>query len=161
MASLKVWHFIPNPLALSDSFITLSFMDRLNAEGYVEWTGWELPDTSIIEHAPKEYMAYLRVDYRISNTASWEPHIKTVIYNTEVFNQNNVFMFMPNSIDQSTYSAAFLKGVWSASPDSTNNRWKIITSMMVYLSNGSIQSLQNSDVVMLATMALQGINIYY
>lgn len=161
MASLKVWHFIPNPLALSDSFITLSFTDRLNAVGYVEWTGWSLPDTSIIEHAPKEYMAYLRVDYRISNTASWVPHIKTVIYNTEVFNQNNVFMFMPNSIDQSTYSAAFLKGAWSAAPESANNRWKIITSMMAYLSNDSIQSLQNSDVVMLSTMALRGINIYY
>ena len=160
MASLKVWHFIPSPFELNDSLITLSYSDNKNAVGHVEWTGWRLPDVSIMEHAPTEYMAYLLVYHRSSNTASWKPYPQIIRYNTETYGRN-ILAFLPYSIDQSTYVAAHLEGIWKVTIDSTNNRWKIDISTLAYTYNESIQSPQNSDVVMVDTMSIRGINIYY
>lgn len=162
MASLKVWHFIPSPYALSDdgSLFTLSYNDHLNAVGYAEWTGWSLPDISIMEHAPTEYMAYMLVRHRPTNSASWNPSPQIIRYNTETFGRN-IVTFIPNTLDGSTYSATHLEGVWSVVIDSTNNRWKIYVSMLAYAPSGSIQNFQNSDIVMVESMSIRGLNIYY
>ena len=91
-----MWHFIPSPYALSDdgSLFTLSYEDHLNAVGYAEWTGWRLPDISIMEHAPKEYMAYMLVRHRPTNTASWQPSPQIIRYNTETYGRN-IITFIP------------------------------------------------------------------
>ena len=160
MASLKVWHFIPSPFEIRDSLIELRSNDNLNAVGYAEWTSWRLPDISIMEHAPTEYMAYLRVYYRPNNTASWGPYPQNIRYNTEMSGRN-ILVFIPHTLDNSTYTAAHLEGIWKVTIDSTNNRWKIDISTLAYVPNGSIQSPQTSDLVTANTMSIRGINIYY
>ena len=160
MASLKVWHFIPSPFAISDSLISISYNDYLNAVGYGEWTGWSLPDVSIMEHAPTEYIGYLLVKYRSSNTSGWTNYPQIIRYNNEAYGRN-ILAFLPYSIDQSTYVAAHLEGMWKVTIDSTNNRWKIDISTLAYTYNESIQSPQNSDVINVDVMSIRGINIYY
>lgn len=160
MASLKVWHFIPNPLDLNDSLVAISYNDYLNAVGYVEWTSWTLPDVSIMEHAPTEYIGYLGVSYRSSNTGGWAHYPQVIRYNNEAYGRN-ILAFLPYSIDQSTYAAAYLEGMWNVTIDSTNNRWKIMISTLAYTYSESIQSPQNSDVIMVDTIAIRGLNIYY
>lgn len=162
MASLKVWHFIPSPFNLSDdgSLFTLSYEDYLNAVGYAEWTGWSLPDISIMEHAPTEYMAYMLIRHRPTNTANWQPSPQIIRYNTKTFGRN-INTFIPYTLDQSTYSAIHLEGLWGVVIDRANNRWKILVSVLAYTPSGSIQSPQNSDLVMVESMSIRGINIYY
>lgn len=157
-----MWHFIESPYALSDdgSLFTISFYDYLNAKGYAEWTGWNLPDISIMEHAPKEYLGYMLVRYRPNNTASWDPYPLAIRYNTNLFG-HNILKFLPRSLDQSTYSAVHLDGGWAVRVDSTNNRWIIIVTMLAYFPNDSIQNFQNSDLVRIESMSIRGINIYY
>lgn len=157
-----MWHFIESPYALSDdgSLFTISFYDYLNAKGYAEWTGWNLPDISILGGAHKEYLGYMLVYYRPNNTASWNPYHLAIRYNTNEFG-HNILKFLPYSLDQSTYSATHLEGGWSVRVDSTNNRWIIIVTMLAYFSNDSRQSLQTSDLVRIESMSIRGINIYY
>lgn len=160
MASLKVWHFIESPFTISDSLFTISFYDYLNAKGYAEWTGWNLPDISIMERAHKEYLGYMLVEYRPNNTANWQSFPLAIRYNTNEFG-HNILKFLPYSLDQSTYSAVHLDGGWTVRMDSTNNRWTIIVTMLAYLSNDSRQSFQNSDLVRIVSMSIRGVNLYY
>ena len=66
-----MWHFIPNPLSLGESLVTLNYIGAGDGYGEIQFTSWVLPDASIIEHAPTEYIMYVNVGYRESNTTNW------------------------------------------------------------------------------------------
>ena len=155
-----MWHFFKNPLGLSDSLFSLSNVSPTSAEGYVDFTSWGLPDTSVIVGAPAEYIVYLRVGLRKSNKDNWTFFVRNFRYNSEVEEPKNILMFMPFTIAQETYEATHLVGTGTVTLDSNNNRWKIHISALAYLPNGEIHSSQDSAVSADAA-ALQGVNIYY
>lgn len=161
MASLKVWHFFPNPLALSDSIVSIGYYGPYNGEAFVEFNGWGLPDASVIEHAPTEYIAYLKVGYRQSNTAEWMFFEENIRCNPKMYETQNILMFLPYLTNDSTYVAAYLEGHWTVVANFTQNKWEIAIDSRVFLPNSSIQYPQNSDLASVNTIALQGVNIYY
>ena len=161
MASLKVWHFIPNPLDLSDSLVYISYYGYTVGYALIGFGGWGLPDTSVIEHAPAEYIVYLKAGYRESSTTNWEYFHKSIRYNSEIYETQNILMFMPIPTSNGNYVSAHLVGNLTVSPEYDNNQWKIDISMEAYLSNNTIQYPQRSSVLEASVVALQGINIYY
>ena len=160
MASLKVWHFFSNPLELSDSLFSLSWLSPTSAEGYVDFTSWGLPDTSVIVGAPAEYIVYLRVGLRKNNTDKWTFFVRNFRYNSKAEETNNILIFMPFTTAREVYEANHLVGTGTVTLDSDNNRWRIHISALAYLANGEIHSSQDSAVSADAA-ALQGVNIYY
>lgn len=161
MASLKVWHFIPNPFSLEESLVTINYYGYSIGEASIEFNGWGLPDVSIMEHAPTEYMLYLHVGYRENNTADWKYFDKTIRYNSEIHETHNVLMFMPIYTGDSKYVAAHLFGNLTVNPDYTNNQWTINIDTTAYLSDNKIQYPNRSSVIEFNDIALLGINIYY
>lgn len=161
MASLKVWHFIPNPFSLEESLVAIDYYGYSNGEAFIQFNGWGLPDISIMEHAPTEYMLYLHAGYRENNTAGWNYFDKTIRYNSEMNETQNVFMLMPIYTGNSNYVAAHLFGNLTVNPDYNNNQWTITIDTTAYLSNNTIQYPNRSSVLEVNVIALQGINIYY
>lgn len=155
-----MWHFFKNPLGLSDSLFSLSNVGPASAEGYVDFTSWGLPNTSVIVGAPAEYIVYLRVGVRKSNKDNWTFFTRNFRYNSEVDETHNILMFMPFTTAQEVYETNHLVGTGTVTLDSNNNRWKIHISALAYLASGEIHSSQDSAVSADAA-ALQGVNIYY
>lgn len=160
MASLKVWHFIPNPLDLSDSLVRVSYIGYSTGYAIVSFNSWVLPDTSVIEHAPIEYTVFLHVGYRESNTADWKYFDKNIRYNSEMNETHNILMFMPIPAN-SNYVSAHLVGNLTVSPEYNNNQWIIDLNMAAYLSDNTMQYPGRSAVLEVGVVALQGLNIYY
>ena len=161
MASLKVWHFIPNPFSLEESLVTIDYYGYSAGTALIEFNGWGLPDISIMEHAPTEYMLYLHVGYRENNTASWKYFDKTIRYNSEMSETHNVLMFMPIYTGNSNCVSAHLFGNLTVNPNYDNNQWTINIDTTAYLYNNTIQYPNRSSVIEFNVIALQGINIYY
>ena len=156
-----MWHFIPNPLSLEESLVTIDYYGYSKGEGYIEFNGWGLPDISIMEHAPTEYVVYLHVGYRENNTANWKYFDKNIRYNSEMYETHTVLMFMPIYTGNSNYVAAHLFGNLTVNPEYNNNKWKITIDTTAYLSDNTIQYPNRSSVIEFNVIALQGINIYY
>lgn len=156
-----MWHFIPNPLALEDSLVSINYYGYTEGDAAIGFNGWGLPDISIMEHAPTEYMFYLHVGYRENNTASWKYFDKTIRCNSEMSETHNVLMFMPIYTGNSNCVAAHLFGNLTVNPDYNSNQWTIIINTTAYLSNNTIQYPSRSSVLEFNVIALQGINIYY
>lgn len=162
MASLKVWHFFPNPLDLSDSWVSVIYTGAADGRGEIPFTGWGLPDASIMEHAPTEYIISVNVGYRENNTAGWRRFQKNIRYNSEMYESQNVLIFMSSLTDNNTYATAQMVGNLSVNPDFVNNSWIIyMKNVMAYLPNGTHQYPRNSNVFDANAVAMQGINIYY
>ena len=161
MASLKVWHFIPSPFSLEESLVTISYYGYSKGDALIEFNGWGLPDISMMEHAPTEYMLYLHAGYRENNTAEWKYFDKTIRYNSEMYETHNVLMFMPIYTGNSNCVSAHLFGNLTVNPDYNNNQWTINIDTTAYLSNNTIQYPNRSSVLEFNVIALQGINIYY
>lgn len=160
MASLKVWHFFPNPLGVDHNLTSLTYTDNYHAYGYVDFTNWGFPDTSIIVGAPTEYIAYLPVKYRTINNSTWHDYGTSVRYNTEIYDLMNISMFLTYELDGGTYDAVHVVGHWTVT-DSANNRWKIDISMLAYSSKFEILAPHNNSYVDSNQIAIQGVNIYY
>lgn len=160
MASLKVWHWFKNPLGISESLFSLTTLGLTSAAGYVDFTNWGLPDTSVIVGAPAEYIVYLRVGLRKSNKDNWTFFVRNFRCNSEVTETNNILMFMPFTIAQEKYEATHLIGHGSVTLDAPNNRWRIYIDTLAYLPDGEKHTTQDSAVSADAA-ALQGVNIYY
>ena len=161
MASLKVWHFIPNPFDLSDSIATVVYSGTSAGSASIEFNGWGLPDVSIMSHAPTEYIVYLATAYRENNTSDWNYFSKNIRYNVGMYETQNILMFMPSLTYNSAYLAAHLVGNLTVSTNFTDNKWIIQVDIMAYLPNTPIQYPINSSIVKADTVAIQGINIYY
>ena len=156
-----MWHFIPNPFSLEESLVTINYYGYTEGDASIEFNGWGLPDISIMEHAPTEYMLYLHAGYRENNTADWKYFDKTIRYNSEMYETQNVLVFMPIYTGNSNYVAAHLVGKLTVNPNYGGNRWTIIINTTAYLSNDTIQYPNRSSVIEANVIALQGINIYY
>lgn len=156
-----MWHFIESPFDLEESLVEIDYYGYTKGEALIEFNGWGLPDTSIMEHAPTEYMLYLHVGYRENNTADWKYFDKTIRYNPELHETYNVLMFMPINTGDGNYVAAHLFGNLTVNPDYNNNRWKITIDTMAYASDNTIQYPNRSSLIEFNVFALQGINIYY
>lgn len=161
MASLKVWHFIPNPFDLSDSFATVVYSGTSAGTANIEFTGWGLPDVSIMSNAPTEYIVYLSAGYREDNNSDWNYFSKNIRYNAGMYETQNILMFMPSLTYNNAYRAAHLVGNLMVSTNFTDNKWIIQVDIMAYLPNTPIQYPKDSSVVKADTVAFQGINIYY
>ena len=160
MASLKVWHWFENPLEPSNRLVALNTLSPSTAAGYVEFTNWGLPDTSVIANAPANYIAYLRVGLRDSNKDNWEYFTQTFRCSSGIDEPNNVVMFMPRITSGYNYNVTYLRGDLEITVDSANNRWKIHIFAIAYLPDGQNHATQDSA-VSADGAALQGVNIYY
>lgn len=156
-----MWHFIPNPLSLEESLVTISYTGYSIGYTIVRFNSWVLPDTSVIEHAPTEYIVYLKAGYRESSTADWNYFHKNIRYNSEMYETQNILVFMPVPTSNGNYVSAHLVGNLTVSPEYNNNQWVIDLSMEAYLSNNTIQHPGRSSVLEASVVALQGLNIYY
>lgn len=156
-----MWHFIPNPLSLEESLVTISYYGFSIGYALIGFNSWALPDTSVIEHAPIEYTVYLHVGYRESKTADWTYFDKNIRYNSEMHETQNILMFMPIPTSNGNYVSAHLVGNLTVSPEYNNNQWKIDLSAEAYLSNNTTEYPQRSAVLEFSVIALRGINIYY
>lgn len=156
-----MWHFIPNPLSLEESLVTISYYGFSLGYALINFNSWGLPDTSVIEHAPIEYIVYLKAGYRESSTTDWTYFDKNIRYNSEMYEIQNILVFMPVPTSNGNYVSAHLVGNLTVSPEYNNNQWKINVSMEAYLSNNTIQYPNRSSVLEANVVALQGLNIYY
>ena len=156
-----MWHFIPNPFDLSDSLVTIVYSGTSAGSADIEFTGWGLPDASIMSNAPTEYIVYLSAGYREDSNSDWNYFSKNIRYSAGMYEAQNILMFMPSLTYNRAYLAAHLVGNLMISTDFTNNKWIIQVDIMAYLPNTPIQYPKDSSVVKADTAALRGINIYY
>ena len=161
MASLKVWHFFPNPLDLSDAWTTLLYTNNTEGRGEVPTTGWGLPDVSIIKFAPTEYIVNVLVRYRKNNTAGWKSFSKNIRYNDEMYETQNVIVFMPYVDDNVAYTSAHAAGNLTVNKNYDANNWVIYLELLAYLPGDIIQFPKESGVFEANQVAMQGVNIYY
>ena len=158
MASLKVWHFFSNS---SPAIVELSKISATSAEAHIPITGWGLPDTSIIVNAPAEYIVYLKVGLRKQDSDDWTFYEQSFRCNSKARELNNIFMFMPLPPDTGTYETTRLRGTGSVTFEADYQRWRIHVGALVYMPNNTIHDSQNSSLVSLTGVSLQGVNIYY
>lgn len=156
-----MWHFIESPFSLEESLVEIDYYGYSIGEASIEFNGWGLPDVSIMEHAPTEYMLYLHAGYRENNTADWKYFDKTIRYNPEIQETPNVLMFMPIYTSDGNYVAAHLSGDLTINPNYNNNRWKININTTAYSSDGKIRYPNRHSDLEVNVIALRGINIYY
>lgn len=156
-----MWHFIPSPLSLEESLVEINYYGYSTGDAFLELNGWELPDASIMEHAPTEYMFYLHVGFRKNNTADWKYFDKNIRCNSETHETYNILMYMPSYIGDGKYVAAHLFGNLTIQHNYNDNRLETIIDTTAYLSDNTIQYPNRSSVLEFNVFALRGINIYY
>ena len=157
-----MWHFIPNPLSLGESLVTLNYVGAGDGYGEIQFTSWVLPDASIMEHAPTEYIMYVNVGYRESNTTNWAYFNKNIRYNSEMRESPNVLIFMSSRASNGKYVTAHMVGSLSVEPNFTDKKWEVyMDGVMAYLPSGAGEYPKNSTIFEANQVAMQGINIYY
>ena len=156
-----MWHWFENPKPLIERLVALSAITAVSAEGYVDFTGWGLPDTSVIVDAPAEYVAELRIDLRKTSSDNWARYNRSFRYNSASQKQPNIFMFMPISLGSGSYEPVYLEGTGAVTLDSDNNRWRIFVQAVAYFSNGKNIAAFDGSVINANIAIIHGVNIYY
>ena len=156
-----MWHWFENPKPLVERLIALSVITSVSAEGYVDFTDWGLPDTSVIVGAPAEYVLELRTDLRKTSSDNWARYNRAFRYSSANQGQPNFLMFMPISLGSGNYEAVYLEGTGMVTLDSDNNRWRIFVQAVAYFSNGKNVAAFEGSVVNANIAAIHGVNIYY
>lgn len=161
MASLKVWHFFKNPLDLNDAWVTIGYYSYSEGSVDVGFTNWGLPDVSILELAPTEYIVGLKVRYRETKTAEWQSLVKNIRYNSEMSELQNIIVFMTTMPGGDAYTSAHAAGNLTVSSNYNTNMWGIVLRVTAYFPGDVVQYPQRSSVFEANNIAVQGVNIYY
>ena len=161
MASLKVWHWFENPKPVAERLTALSTITASSAEGYINFTGWGLPNTSVIVGAPAEYAAELRIDLRKTSSDNWARYSRSFECSSAEKSQSNLLMFMPISRGSGVYEGVYLSGTGLITLDSDNNRWRIFVQAAAYFSDGKVVAAYEGSIVNANLAAIHGVNIYY
>lgn len=156
-----MWHFFKNPLDLVDAWITIEYYGSTIGSGYINFNGWGLPDTSILELAPTEYILGLKIRYREDKTADWKSFVRNIRCSSEMSESHNIAIFVATMVGGGAYAAAHVFGNLTVSSEYTDNRWGVSIDVAAYFPGDVVQYPQRSSVFEANNVAMQGVNIYY
>lgn len=166
MASLKVWHWFENPLAVEDNFVNLFLLndsDNIYIT-YIEPTNWGIPAALFTMNPPTECIGLLRVCLKKSDNSE-HFFLSSFKYNSTALEPQNVSMHIPFAFNHATSSdirTFILIANGSIILDHGNKNFQVrITEQQFYHAFTSmwVTVTGNSPAIRAATV--QGINIYY
>lgn len=166
MASLKVWHWFGNPLAVEDNFVNLFLLnDNDNIYiTYIEPTNWGIPEALFAMNPPTECIGLLRVRLKKSDNSE-HFFLSSFRYNSMALEPQNVSMHIPFSFNHTTSSdirTFIIIANGAIILDHGNKNFQVrITEQQVYHAFSSAWVTVTGNDPAIRAAAVQGINIYY